>query len=115
MTFDELLGQVSSGACGEVRIDSRQVHQGDVFVAMQGASCDGHAFIGQALANGAKYVVHAGDHAVAGDAKGATLIPVDSPAKAAGQLAQAKRGNPGNLNQILARVPDVPPQPGDER
>jgi UDP-N-acetylmuramoyl-L-alanyl-D-glutamate--2,6-diaminopimelate ligase len=95
MTWNELLGLVSSGMAGDVQIDSRRVRKGDVFVAIPGATCDGHDFIGQALANGARYIVHANDHAAPWDAKDALLIPVESPAKAAGQLAQAKRGNPG--------------------
>jgi len=95
MTWNELLRLVSSGAAAEIRIDSRRVCKGDVFVAMAGATCDGHDFIGQALANGAKYIVHADDHAMPGDTTSALLIPVSNPAKAAGSLAQAKRGNPG--------------------
>jgi len=95
MTFDELLRLVSSDTPAEVQMDSRRVRKGDVFVAIQGAACDGHDFISQALANGAKYIVHAAGHAVPGDTNGALLIPVDNPAKAVGLLAQAKQGNPG--------------------
>jgi UDP-N-acetylmuramoyl-L-alanyl-D-glutamate--2,6-diaminopimelate ligase len=95
MTFDELLRLVSSGAPGEIQIDSRRVCKGDVFVAIPGAACDGHDFIGQALANGAKYVVHANGRTAPGDVKDALLIPVENPARAAGLLAQARRGYPG--------------------
>ncbi|MBN1505971.1 MAG: UDP-N-acetylmuramoyl-L-alanyl-D-glutamate--2,6-diaminopimelate ligase [Sedimentisphaerales bacterium] len=95
MTWNELLSLVSSGAVIEIQIDSRRVHKGDVFVAIPGATCDGHDFIGQALANGAKHIVHASDHAIPSDAKDATLIAVENPAGAAGLLAQARRGNPG--------------------
>jgi len=95
MTFDELLRLVSSGTPAEVQMDSRRVRKGDVFVAIQGAACDGHDFISQALASGARYIVHAAGHAAPGDTNDALLIPVDNPAKAVGLLAQAKRGNPG--------------------
>jgi UDP-N-acetylmuramoyl-L-alanyl-D-glutamate--2,6-diaminopimelate ligase len=95
MTWNELLKLISSGAAADIQIDSRRVRKGDVFVAIPGATCDGHDFIGQALASGAKYIVHAKGHAVPSDAKGALLIPVENPAKAAGLLAQARRGNPG--------------------
>jgi len=95
MTWNELLGLISSGAPADVQIDSRRVRKGDVFVAIPGATCDGHDFIGQALANGAGYIVHAQDHAVPWDAKDALLVPVENPARAAGLLAQARRGNPG--------------------
>jgi UDP-N-acetylmuramoyl-L-alanyl-D-glutamate--2,6-diaminopimelate ligase len=95
MTWNELLGLISSGALADVQIDSRRVRKGDVFIAIPGATCDGHDFIGQALANGAGYIVHAEDHAVPWDAKDALLVSVENPARAAGLLAQARRGNPG--------------------
>jgi UDP-N-acetylmuramoyl-tripeptide--D-alanyl-D-alanine ligase len=38
-------------------IDSRTVRQGDVFIAVKGASLDGHDFIGQALEKGAAAVI----------------------------------------------------------
>jgi len=57
MTLDELLNLVSLDNGPHIRIDSRLVRQGDVFVAVEGTACDGHDFIDQAVANGAKYVV----------------------------------------------------------
>lgn len=47
-----LFGQQQS-----IAIDSRRVHQGDVFFALPGARVDGHDFIGQAFALGASAVV----------------------------------------------------------
>lgn len=40
-----------------VTTDSRQLHKGDLFVALQGDRFDGHAFAGEALAQGAAGVV----------------------------------------------------------
>jgi UDP-N-acetylmuramoyl-L-alanyl-D-glutamate--2,6-diaminopimelate ligase len=102
MTWNELLQLVGDGGTGEIRIDSRRVGRGDVFVAMRGAAHDGHDFIGQAVANGAKYIVHAADHAVRVDTNSAAPVPVEDPARAAGLLAQAKRGNPGSRLVNLA-------------
>ena len=88
MTFDELLMLVASDTGPKVCTDSRLVRPGDVFVAVKGAAVDGHRFIDQALANGARYVVcqeHAGDSA---------RISVADSAQAVGLLAQASRGNP---------------------
>jgi UDP-N-acetylmuramoyl-L-alanyl-D-glutamate--2,6-diaminopimelate ligase len=54
-----------------IRYDSRAVAPGDLFVALRGASADGHAYVGQALALGAVAVLcevapaNAGDAAVA--------------------------------------------------
>ena len=67
MTFDELLklirlpgvAQAKSGSpkAPGLCVDSRLVKPGDIFVACMGPNLDGHDFIPQALANGAKYIV----------------------------------------------------------
>ncbi len=57
MTFDELLALVSSGDSLRIRMDSRLVEDGDIFVAVGGIVYDGHDFIDRAVANGAKYIV----------------------------------------------------------
>jgi len=96
MTFDELKRLISPNNAGsardrpKVRIDSRLVEQGDVFVAIAGTVCNGHDFIDQAVANGAEYVVCQPGHA----ARQCETIVVDDPATAAGVLAQAAAGNP---------------------
>ncbi len=50
-----LRARVAAGA--HLRLDSRDVAAGDVFVACPGGSADGRAFIGQALARGAAAVL----------------------------------------------------------
>jgi len=98
MTWEELLGQVRSGAPPAVRIDSRCVRAGDVFVAIEGANCDGHEFIGRAVGGGAKYIVHANGWTAPDSLRsrdGLQFIPVSHPARAAGVLAQAAEGDPG--------------------
>ncbi len=98
MTFDELIKLVSSNKAPDTRIDSRLVKAGDIFVAVVGAVCDGHDFIGQAVASGARYIVcqkpcyH----------KGLETILVDDSAKAAAVLAQASIGNPASQLTNLA-------------
>ncbi|MBN1362939.1 MAG: UDP-N-acetylmuramoyl-L-alanyl-D-glutamate--2,6-diaminopimelate ligase [Sedimentisphaerales bacterium] len=91
MTFDELLTLVSADASPPIRIDSRQVQPGDVFVAVKGATCDGHDFIDQAAANGAGYIVY--ENGLAG-ADGPARIIVPDSAQAVGFLAQAANGSP---------------------
>lgn len=99
MRLDELLSVVSSDPAVCVRIDSRKVEPGDVFVAIKGASCDGRQFISQAIAKGARYIVCENGTSVAGQA---VFVPVESPAFAAGLLAQAAKGNPGDRLTCLA-------------
>ncbi len=99
MTFDDLLVAVSSDASPEVRTDSRLVRRGDIFVAIAGNAADGHRFIDQAVANGARYVVcQDRDHASAS----AVTVVVENSARAAGLLAQASRGRPASKLTNLA-------------
>ncbi|OHB62244.1 MAG: UDP-N-acetylmuramoyl-L-alanyl-D-glutamate--2,6-diaminopimelate ligase [Planctomycetes bacterium RBG_13_60_9] len=98
MVFDELVKLVSSDAGPAVRIDSRRVRAGDTFVAIRGPNCDGHDFISQAVAAGARYVVYESGRTIPnqfGPTGTPMLIPVENPAVAAGILAQAEQGNPG--------------------
>jgi len=92
MTFDELLAVVTSKNPPGIITDSRLVKGGDVFVAVEGTTYDGHNFIEQAAANGAKYIVCQ----KACHCKGGEIILVDDSARAAGVLAQAARGNPAS-------------------
>jgi UDP-N-acetylmuramoyl-L-alanyl-D-glutamate--2,6-diaminopimelate ligase len=103
MTFGELLNLVSSGKMLSICVDSRLVKAGDIFVAIEGTVYDGHDFIDQALANGAKYIVCQGCKA-AHDLRptGHEIIIVDDFAEAAAILAQASRGNPASKLTNLA-------------
>ena len=92
MTFDELLALVSSNNAPRVRIDSRLVAPGDIFVAIKGTMYDGHDFINDAFANGAKYILSRQPCNI----KDATVLTVDNSAKAAAALAQAGKGNPAS-------------------
>jgi UDP-N-acetylmuramoyl-L-alanyl-D-glutamate--2,6-diaminopimelate ligase len=109
ITFDELLERLRFNASAthnsqltthnfiSVCIDSRLVRKGDVFVAIPGTNNDGHDFIDQAVANGAKYVV-CERTPVANKTQGEDyqIITVGSCAQAAGLLAQAAKGSPAS-------------------
>lgn len=95
MTYTQLLALVQSNRLG-VCADSRQVRQGDVFVAVCGIQVDGHDYIGKALSNGAAYIV--AQHPV----DGVDCVIVADSAKALGQLAQASFGNPSSKLTNLA-------------
>jgi UDP-N-acetylmuramoyl-L-alanyl-D-glutamate--2,6-diaminopimelate ligase len=96
MTFNELLNLVSSGKSPNVCVDSRLVKAGDIFVAVEGTVYDGHNFIDQAVANGAKYIV-------CQERKSSIeIITVNDSARAAALLAQAGKGNPASKLTNLA-------------
>jgi UDP-N-acetylmuramoyl-L-alanyl-D-glutamate--2,6-diaminopimelate ligase len=98
MTFDELIKLVSSDKVPDIRIDSRLVKAGDIFVAVEGTVFDGHDFINQAIINGAKYIVCQNK----GQWTGSEVIIVDDSSKAAAVLAQASMGNPSSKLTNLA-------------
>jgi len=97
MTFDALLNLVSSGKSPRVCVDSRLLQDGDVFVAVAGLVYDGHDFIAQAIAKGAKYVVaEKHDLDVGHQASSIKVVIVEDSAQAAALLAQARAGNPAS-------------------
>ena len=76
-------------AVSGVAFDSREVHEGDLFVALRGEQSDGHGFVAQALARGAAAVlVEAaveGPHVLVSD----TSSALEGLAKAARERADA--------------------------
>jgi UDP-N-acetylmuramoyl-L-alanyl-D-glutamate--2,6-diaminopimelate ligase len=116
MTLENLLEIVSRPDSPNLCVDSRLAKSGDIFIAVKGAHLDGHNFIGQAVANGAKFIVaqknlfkglappSAGRGRSSGPFIGTQyeLILVDNSAKAAAKLAHAKKGFPANKLTCLA-------------
>jgi len=90
MDFNELVKLVRAGLM--VRTDSRQMQQGECFVAMPGTAVRGIDYIPMALQKGAKYIVAPKDARdlvapVAEDE--AVVCYVENTAKALGELARA--------------------------
>jgi len=103
MTFDDLLALVRLPDGPRVCADSRLVRPGDVFVAVEGNVYDGHDFIEQAIAGGAKYIVCRKAQAGSGMSNAeAKVVVVEDSAKAAAVLAQASNGNPASQLTNLA-------------
>ena len=77
---------------GKITFDSREVRQGDLFVAIRGAQADGHRFMDSAISSGATAVVceELGETAGAG----VPLICVPDSRKALALLASAWYGHP---------------------
>ncbi|UCG59259.1 MAG: UDP-N-acetylmuramoyl-L-alanyl-D-glutamate--2,6-diaminopimelate ligase [Phycisphaerales bacterium] len=102
MTFKDLLALVSSPNRPRICVDSRLVKEGNIFVAVKGTVYDGHDFVGQALANGAKYIIcQQTQTSTSGSTEHETVV-VDDSSEAAALLAQASRGNPASLLTNLA-------------
>lgn len=81
-----LVSEAASGLMA--RTDSRKVRPGDIFVAVPGVSADGAAFIPDAVANGAAYVV-AREGAQLPTGTEAKLVVHENPRVALGELAAA--------------------------
>jgi len=84
---------ISSLAAAGVSIDSRTIHGGEIFIALQGARTDGHDYIGPAFDQGAAAVLARRSwwsRRKAARAKGVHLL-VDDPADALQEWATALR------------------------
>lgn len=91
-----------AGAQADLRLDSRELQPGDVFVACRGVHGDGRRYIAQALAAGAAAVVYdldALDHAVAPDAR---VLGVPGLRGMLGELADGWYGQPSASLMVLA-------------
>jgi UDP-N-acetylmuramoyl-tripeptide--D-alanyl-D-alanine ligase len=71
-----------------VSTDTRRLEAGRLFVAIRGATFDGHRFVSDAVARGAPAVLVCADEV---DAQGAAVIRVEDTVVALGALAKARR------------------------
>jgi UDP-N-acetylmuramoyl-L-alanyl-D-glutamate--2,6-diaminopimelate ligase len=103
MNFDKLLTLVHTGNSPRLCDDSRIVEPGDIFVAVKGPNVDGHDFIPQVIAKGAKYIVCQHPHmSHEPPATGHEVIIVPDSSLAVAVLAQAANGNPADKLTNLA-------------
>jgi UDP-N-acetylmuramoyl-L-alanyl-D-glutamate--2,6-diaminopimelate ligase len=77
---------------GKITFDSRQVEEGDLFVAVKGLQADGHQFIHQALQSGAAAVVY--QEPVQLSVPGVPLLQVSNSRKALAQMAATFYAHP---------------------
>ncbi len=85
-------GQLHGGS-GELRVrgvvtDSRQVHEGELYVALRGENHDGHAYLEHAHAAGAAAAIVSD---ASGISFGLPIVLVADPRRALGDLARAHR------------------------
>ncbi len=93
-----IIGDTDADITG-VNIDSRQIGNGHLFVAMKGTQADGHKFIGKAIAQGAKAVVC--EDLPDSKADGVTYVQVASSEDAVGPVATAFYGNPSEKLKLV--------------
>lgn len=82
-----------------IQFDSRRVEAGNLFVAQRGTSVDGHTFINDCIARGAKAVVCESAEGIT--AEGATIVVVESSDRALGLIACAWFGNPSRQLKLV--------------
>ncbi len=91
----------------EVRIDSRKVAKGDLFLALKGAHDDGSKYVGEAIARGAAAILSEGNTHPALDGAmepgpGAEIIPCPSLRAHVGDLFNVRLGRPSETMETVA-------------
>ncbi len=82
-----------------IEIDSRQVREGNLFVAMRGTQADGHSYIGRAVAQGAKAI--ACEELPAQLADDVTYIQYADTGDVVGKLATVFYGDPTKKIKLI--------------
>jgi UDP-N-acetylmuramyl-tripeptide synthetase len=83
-----------------VSCNSKSVGNNFIFVAVKGAKADGHKFIREAAARGAKAIVYSSQSAVRSE-PGVNFIRVKDTRKALPELAAAFYGNPSSKMKVI--------------
>lgn len=91
-------------SASELRIDSRNVEKGDVYVALKGTKVDGHHFIGDAVVKGASLVLCEADSAPVSGINGVKtpVLGIPNLRSELGGIAQSFYGNPAQKLSIVA-------------
>jgi UDP-N-acetylmuramoyl-L-alanyl-D-glutamate--2,6-diaminopimelate ligase len=84
--------------CTSIEIDSRRVTPGALFVALPGEQTDGHAFLDQAIANGAVAVVLEAARGLS--VHGVTAVHVPDSRRALSAIAAAFYGDPSHALDV---------------
>jgi UDP-N-acetylmuramoyl-L-alanyl-D-glutamate--2,6-diaminopimelate ligase len=79
-------------------IDSREVKEGTVFIAIRGTQVDGHMFLEDAIGRGAKVVICEESYYTEEDV---CIIEVENTHKLAGPIAQAFTGYPAKNMKVI--------------
>lgn len=80
-------------------IDSREVKEDGVFIAIRGSQVDGHLFLDDAVARGARVIIC--EESYYTEDANICVIEVENTQKLAGPIAQAFAGNPSDKLKII--------------
>jgi UDP-N-acetylmuramyl-tripeptide synthetase len=97
--LDGVAAAVEDVEIGEVRDDSRAVAPGDLFVAVRGETVDGHAYLAQAAARGARAAVVEAD--VSRETFGGLRVRVPSTRQALARIAANRFGRPAEAMTLI--------------
>lgn len=84
----------------QIKINSKDINEGDCFICLVGSRSDGHNFANEAIARGARAVICCNDYANSL----ATVIKVDDTRKAYSVIASNYYGNPSEKLKIITVV-----------
>lgn len=82
-----------------IEIDSRQVSDGNMFVAVRGTQTDGHSYIDKAIAQGAKVIVC--ESLPVQLSEGVTYVQYNNTEDVVGKLATTFYGNPSRRMKLI--------------
>ena len=94
----EVKGDLERDICG-VQIDSRQVGEGHLFIAVRGTVADGHNYIGKALEQGAAAILC--ETIPADAAENITFVRVENTEQVVGQVATTFYGDPTSKMKLV--------------
>ncbi|MDE6720610.1 MAG: UDP-N-acetylmuramoyl-L-alanyl-D-glutamate--2,6-diaminopimelate ligase, partial [Bacteroidaceae bacterium] len=94
----EVKGDMERGICG-VQIDSRQVEEGHLFMAVRGTVADGHSYIGKAVEKGAVAVLC--EEIPAELSAAVTYVRVENVEQVVGQVATTFYGDPTSKLKLV--------------
>lgn len=97
-TPGKIVGDTNADVTG-IEIDSRQIKEGNVFIAMRGSQVDGHDYIDKAVCQGATVVVC--EEVPANIHENVTYLQYPSTEEVAGKLATTFYGNPTKRMKLI--------------
>ena len=97
-TPGKIVGDTNADVTG-IEIDSRQIKEGNVFIAMRGSQVDGHDYIDKAVCQGATVVVC--EELPANIQENVTYLQYPSTEEVAGKLATTFYGNPTKRMKLI--------------